>query len=257
MSSLQTAERVSSIEMSDNVIYQRHLVAYNYAAANISGKVLEVGCGEGYGLSLLADKADEYIAIDKFAPDLSRFAARLNNVHFIQMDVPPLGFPDDTFDAIVSFQVIEHIEEDEALVKEMARVLKPGGKLILTTPNKNMSLTRNPWHIREYRATELAALLQIHFSEVTTNGVYGNEKVMNYYEKNKVSVQRITRFDVLNLQYRLPRQVLQIPYDILNRINRRLLLRGNKNLVSDIGVSDYIIKTADDACFDLLAVAVK
>lgn len=164
MSSLQTAERVSSAEMSDNVIYQRHLVAYNYALSNISGNVLEVGCGEGYGLSLLAHKAAEYIAIDKFTPDLSRFAANLANVRFIPMSVPPLGFPDNTFDYIVSFQVIEHIEEDEELVKEMARVLKPGGQLILTTPNKKMSLTRNPWHIREYTVAELTMLLKRYHS---------------------------------------------------------------------------------------------
>ena len=88
-------------------------------------------------------------------------------------------------------------------------------------------------------------------------GVYGNKKVMDYYEQNKASVQRFTRFDVLNLQYRLPRSILQIPYDLLNRLNRRLLLKGNSGLVSDIRVEDYHIAPATNTCFDLFAIAVK
>jgi SAM-dependent methyltransferase len=254
---MQTAERVSSHELSDNVIYQRHLVAYNEAALHIQGRVLEVGCGEGYGIPILAPLTSEYNAIDKYANDVSRFSEGIAQARFMQMSVPPLGFADAQFDYAVSFQVIEHIEDDEGLVREIARVLKPGGKLILTTPNIKMSLTRNPWHVREYTVAQLQALLQKHFSQVTMNGVYGNEKVMRYYEENKQSVAKFTRFDIFNLQYRLPRQLLQIPYDWLNRINRRLLLKGNKNLVNDIALSDYYVAAANDTCFDLLAVAVK
>ena len=254
---MATAERVTAHEISDNVIYQRHLVAYNEAARHIGGRVLEVGCGDGYGIPILAPHSTEYYAIDKFATDMQRFGTGIEHLRFATMSVPPLGFASDMFDYIVSFQVIEHIEDDEALLCEMARVLKPGGTLILTTPNRSMSLTRNPWHIREYAPEQLTARLQKHFSAVTMNGIYGNDKVMAYYEQNKQSVARFTRFDIFNLQYRLPRQVLQIPYDLLNRLNRRLLLKGNRNLVSDISLSDYHIQAADDSCFDLLAIAVK
>ncbi|MBK6641847.1 MAG: hypothetical protein IPG39_11760 [Bacteroidetes bacterium] len=62
---------------------------------------------------------------------------------------------------------------------------------------------------------------------------------MEYYRKNRASVEKITRFDIFNLQYRLPRQLLQIPYDILNRMNRRKLLQSNTSLVSDIKMEDY------------------
>lgn len=255
--SLQTAERVSSHEQSDNVIFQRHLVAYNEAAKRINGNVLEVGCGEGYGISLLAPKVTNYMAVDKFATNVDRYAANFSHVKFQQMSVPPLQFPDNTFDYIVTFQVIEHIEDDEKMVAEMSRVLKPGGKMIMTTPNIKMSLTRNPWHVREYTVGELETLLQRHFSVVDMQGVYGNKKIMDYYEQNKASVHRFTRFDVLNLQYRLPRSILQIPYDLLNRLNRRLLLKGNSGLVSDIRVEDYHIAPATNTCFDLFAIAVK
>lgn len=254
---MQTAERISSQDASDNVIYQRHLVAYNEAAKLIQGKVLEIGCGEGYGLSILAEHAEEYVAIDKFNTNVAQFAGQNNNISFLQMSIPPIDFPDNTFDSIVSFQVIEHIENDETMVAEMARILKSGGRMVLTTPNIKMSLTRNPWHVREYTVAQLSQLLQKYFTTVDMRGVYGNKKVMDYYEKNKASVRKFTRFDILNLQYRLPRQVLQIPYDILNRINRRMLLKGNNQLVSDIQLSDYYTDMATDTCFDLLAVATK
>ncbi len=254
---MQTAERVSSNDVSDNVIYQRHIVAYDFATKHIGGKVLEVGSGEGYGIEILAPLATKYMAIDKFQTQLPVSAQKFKQVSFRQVSVPPLPFEDNSFDAVVSFQVIEHIEEDEALVKEIHRVLKPGGVLVLTTPNRTMSLTRNPWHVREYTPDELKALLNRYFAKTDMQGVYGNEKVMDYYEKNKASVRRFTRFDLFNLQYRLPRWVLQIPYDLLNRINRRLLMKGNQQLVSDIQLSDYYTAPAGDSCFDLLAIAFK
>jgi hypothetical protein len=80
---------------------------------------------------------------------------------------------------------------------------------------------------------------------------------MDYYIKNKASVKRITRFDVFNLQYRLPRQLLQIPYDILNRLNRKKLLKSNTELVTGITHEDYNIREADDSCFDLFFIAEK
>ncbi len=254
---MQTAERVSSHDNSDNVIYQRHLVAYNTAKDLVHGKVLEVGCGEGYGVDILAPYANEYIAIDKFQTNLDDYINKHPNVQFEQMSVPPLPFPDNHFDSLVTFQVIEHIEDDEEMIKEMARVLKPGGIMVMTTPNIKMSLTRNPWHVREYTVQELAAINQRYFSDVDMQGVYGNEKVMDYYVKNRQSVRKFTRFDILNLQYRLPRQILQIPYDILNRMNRRLLLKDNNTLVSDILVEDYHVAKANNMCFDLLVIAKK
>ena len=139
-------------------------------------------------------------------------------------------------------------------VREVARVLRPGGKFIVTTPNAPMSLTRNPWHVREYNVDELRSLLECHFSKVEAFGVVGNEKIMEYYRKNRRSVRRITRFDILKLQYRLPRWMLRIPYDILNRLNRKWLLKRNKTLTTSITMEDYAVVPYQDECFDLLFV---
>lgn len=252
---MQTAERVSSFDNSDNVIYQRHLVAYNTAAKYISGKLLEVGSGEGYGIPILIDSTKKYIAVDKHKPTNEKDFG--DKFLFKKMNLPPLLFEDESFDSLISFQVIEHIEDDDTFVEELARVVKKGGKAVITTPNRLMSLTRNPWHVREYTWQQLRSLLQKHFKEVELFGVYGNDEIDAYYEKNKTSVNRITRFDIFKLQHRLPRQLLQIPYDLLNRFNRKSLASNNQQLVNHIKWQDFSVKKAAETCYDLLAVATK
>ena len=255
MSTIATAERVS-LEKSDNYVFQRSVLAYHRAAELVEGDILEIGTGMGYGVEVIAPKATRYISIDK---ELPAQINQLENVEYYDMEVPPIGFENCSFDAVVSFQVVEHIEEDMEFVREVARVLRPGGKFVVTTPNAPMSLTRNPWHVREYKADELHNLLSCNFSKVEAYGVVGNEKVMEYYRKNRASVRKITRFDILNLQYRLPRVMLQIPYDILNRMNRKSLHKKNTSLTESIVKEDYSIVPyeAGMECFDLFFVATK
>ena len=255
MSKIATAERVS-LEKSDNFVFQRSLLAYHRASKIVEGDILEVGTGMGYGVEMIAPKATRYISVDKQLPsELHQF----DNVEYYDMEVPPIGFENSSFDAVVSFQVIEHIEKDIDFVREVSRVLRAGGKFVVSTPNAPMSLTRNPWHVREYNADELRNLLECNFSKVEAYGVVGNEKVMEYYEKNRKSVRKITRFDFLDLQHRLPRVLLQIPYDILNRLNRRFLHRKNTSLTESITMDDYSIVPYESGqeCFDLFFVATK
>lgn len=258
MKLFQTAERHSAQLPSDNVMHQRHMIAYNEASKQIHGRVLEIGSGEGYGIEHLYPQVDEYHAVDKFLSQFKLSEEKKESVFFYQMEVPPLqNIPENYFDFVVSFQVIEHIQNDEFFLREIYRVLKPNGKLILTTPNRLMSLTRNPWHIREYTTHELKQLSSKIFDNVSMFGIYGKENVMDYYQANKKSVERITRFDIFNFQYRLPRKMLQVPYDILNRINRMQLHKKNTNIVHQIQLNDFYLSSETNNCFDFFVVAEK
>ena len=258
MSILQTAERSSHLDPSENVIFQRHLIAYKEAAKLISGTVLEIGSGEGYGVAELAGKTEKYLAIDKFDSPISEDLMENHNIEFNQMNVPPLiGIADNSIDFVVTFQVIEHIQDDEWFIKEIHRVLKPGGKAVITTPNILMSLSRNPWHIREYTPSEMKDILQTSFKNIDLKGVYGNEKVLNYYAENKKSVDKIRKWDIFNLEKNLPRWMVQIPYDILNRFNRHKLQDNNKSLVDGIEFTDYSVKDVSEGCLDYFCIVTK
>jgi 2-polyprenyl-3-methyl-5-hydroxy-6-metoxy-1,4-benzoquinol methylase len=254
----KTTEIASDALQSDNPVHQRLFFPYLEAAQIVSGKVLEIGCGAGRGVEVLSPVVAHYTGIDKNAPLLKMLGEKYPQHTFIDQHLPPLqGLADNSFDFIVTFQVIEHIEDDDYFVREAHRVLKPGGKMLLTTVNRKFSLTRNPWHVREYTADELKSLIGRYFSEVDTKGIHGNEKVMNYYEQNKRSVEKITRFDVLNLQYRLPRWMLQVPYELANRLSRNMLQQSNNQLVTGITWKDYLLTKQPAESLDFFYVATK
>jgi SAM-dependent methyltransferase len=255
---IYTTEITSEEIASDNPIHQRLFKAYVVAKDYIRGQVLEVGCGEGRGIDTLLPLAESFTAVDKIEPVIAGLQQRFPTGKFMAMNIPPLsGLADNTYDSIVSFQVIEHIQKDALFLKEIHRVLKPGGIALLTTPNRSMSLSRNPWHIREYLPQELANLAKKFFPQVEMKGITGNKKVMEYHEENRRSVNRIMRFDIFNLQYRLPAYMLRLPYEILNRRNRNKLQSADNTLVANIHHDDYIV--VDDAtnALDLLLIVRK
>ena len=256
--SYKTTEITSSEELSDNVLHQRLFYPYVETAKQVSGQLLEIGCGFGRGVETLLPHIDSYTAIDKNKTLIDQLNAAHPEHHFLSKHIPPLsGIADEQFDSVVTFQVIEHIEDDELFLKEIHRVLKPGGKAFITTPNIKWTLTRNPWHVREYKAIELRQLLNRFFSKVEMKAISGDAKIMEYYERNKESVKKITRFDVLNLQYRLPRSLLQVPYELANRLNRKMLLKGNKSLVSDVSVDNYHLEDNPENGFDFFCMVEK
>jgi len=249
--SVYTTEITSEVIPSDNPLHQRLLKAYLVAKPYVKGDLLELGCGEGRGVGHLAPLAKSYTAIDKIEPVISRLKEKYPQYIFQSGHFPPMPYPDNTYDSIVSFQVIEHIMDDELFIKEIYRILKPGGIALLSTPNILMTLTRNPWHTREYTAGQLIDLAKKYFNDVEMLGIAGNGKVMEYHDQNRKSVRKITRFDVLNLQYRLPAAVLKLPYEILNRFNRNNLIKASNELVASIGEQDYSLKSQANDNLDL------
>lgn len=258
MAKIYTTEITSEHIPSDNPIHQRLFKAYVAAKPYVSGDVLEVGCGEGRGVELVMQQAGSFTAVDKIEEALQVLRNKFPKVTFKAMNLPPLqGLADNSFDCVLSFQVIEHIKNDRFYLQEIHRVLKPGGVALITTPNRKMSLSRNPWHIREYLADELKNLASGIFSEVQMKGITGNEKVMAYYEQNKKSVARMMRWDILNLQYNLPAWMLRFPYEVMNRLNRNKLQTGDQSLVQSIRHEDYVVTEDAAAALDLFMIVRK
>lgn len=91
---------------------------------------------------------------------------RSNIDHFIFGDMTESGLPGESYDLVVSVEVLEHVEEDEKFVSEVCRVLKPGGRFIMTTPNGDFVENRNPDHKRHYKREQLSGLLNRYFTNV-------------------------------------------------------------------------------------------
>jgi ubiquinone/menaquinone biosynthesis C-methylase UbiE len=243
---------------SDNVLNQRLLFAYFQAANMVKGDMLEVGCGAGKGAELFSNVCKNYTAIDKNDKLIAHHSKKYPTYKFINAVVPPfVGLADHSFDFVVSLQVIEHIEDDHHFLKEIYRVMKSGAKAIISTPNIKLSLTRNPWHVREYTASELKGLLEKYFDRVTFGGVLGGSKVMEYQERNRKSIAKFKRFDIFDFEHLLPRFLLQLPYDMLNRLNRNKLKDNNDELVRSINQSDFSLSEEAEKCLDFFCILEK
>lgn len=257
MARIYTTEITSDELPSDNPLHQRLLKPYVVAGQWIHGDLLEVGCGEGRGIQQVLPSVRSYSAIDKIEDAVSALQAKYPDAKLIAGNLPPLPYPDNSFDSVISFQVIEHIEDDSLFLKEIHRVLRPGGIALITTPNRPQSLSRNPWHVREYTGDELAKLARTVFPHVEMKGIAGNEKVMAYHQRNRESVNRLMRWDVLDLQHRLPAVLLRIPYDLMNRLNRNRLQRGADDLVAGIRHEDYQVTDHAADALDLFLIVRK
>lgn len=177
------------------LLYLRHLFAYEEVIKFLENdfKVLEIGFGEGYGTNLLSQYLDHITGLDvnKNAVNYASVKYGEENCKFEYYNGHKLPYSDNHFDAVISFQVIEHIKDDNQFVNEIQRVLKNGGKAVMTTPNRNTRLEpgEEPWnefHVREYSAAQLNELLSGYFSEVQVWGVRGDSSVETI-EKNRVN----------------------------------------------------------------------
>ena len=256
--SIYTTEITSDKIASDNPLHHRLLSAYVFGEKYINGDVLELGCGEGRGIDIILKKSKSFTAIDKISVVTERLSKKYKNEKFISSSFPPLiNIEDNSFDTIVTFQVIEHINNDNLFVEEIYRILRPGGKALITTPNIEMTLTRNPWHIREYTSRQLQDLAAKFFTKITMKGITGNDKIKKYYEENKKSVSKFKRLDILNLEKNLPNFLYKIPYEILNRMNRNKLQANDKSLVSSISTNDYSLQNDNPKNLDLFLILEK
>ena len=149
----------------DNAAY--HIVRYKWAMRLLrpTDAVLDVGCGTGYGARLLADRCARVVG---YEPDAA--VARANSTEYLH---PRLEFtsdwPGQIFDAVTSFDVIEHVQDDEAFLSDIHVALKPDGVLFLSTPRVTGGPLKNE-HVLEYDEDELRELLDWKFCRVLLFG---------------------------------------------------------------------------------------
>ena len=163
----------------ENYWFRRHEVVYQWLAPRcINHEVLEAGCGEGYGADLIAHVARRVLAIDYDHSTVAHVQARYPRVHAMRANLADLPLADESVDVVVNLQVIEHLWDQAGFIAECARVLRPSGMLIVSTPNRitfspGRETPINPFHTRELNAAELAQLLSdAGFSRVSMSGVF-------------------------------------------------------------------------------------
>ena len=167
-----TGERVIPGQVHDD-LWSEHVARYALAARFArGGRVLDLGCGAGYGTADLARVASSAVGID-LAPEAIAYATgHFPAVRFLECSAAAVPFPPATFDLVAAFEVIEHLRDWRALLSEAQRVLTPRGLLIVSTPNKRYygearaKSGPNPFHEHEFEYREFRTALGDFFPHV-------------------------------------------------------------------------------------------
>lgn len=223
----------------DYVIYLLHIATYDFAEQFTEGKrVLDYGCGSGYGAARCAGSAEHVTGVD-VAEDAIAYARAnysFDNLEFQSIDPDqPLPFPDGSFDTVISFQVFEHVRDTERYLAEIHRVLRPRGRLVLVTPDRSTRLLPmqkpwNRWHLKEYDAQSLDRRVREHFQEVEILQMSGRRDVID------IELRRCKRLMWLALPFTLPFFPDRVRVAMLNLVHAG---RGRKRDAADALEFDF------------------
>ncbi|RDI69232.1 class I SAM-dependent methyltransferase [Nocardia pseudobrasiliensis] len=239
-----TGERTVPGIPEENYWFRRHEIAYARLLDRCAGRVvLEAGSGEGYGANMIAEVAARVIGLDYDASAVDHVRAAYPRVEMIQGNLAELPFEDASVDVVVNFQVIEHLWDQAQFLRECLRVLRPGGALLISTPNRitfspGRDTPLNPFHTRELDAAELSELLeQAGFRVELMSGVHHGPELIALDAKWGGSI----------IDAQIERALAGEPWPA--------------ELAADVAAvrtDDFVLRTDDiDASLDLVAVAVK
>ena len=267
----KTGERIIPEDIKSReeyLLYLRHLYAYDFVK-NIVTKdslVLEVGCGEGYGSYLLSQYVKKIVGLDIDAETINHASNKYlsQSCTFEIYDGVNIPYKENTFDAVISFQVVEHIHDDMNYISEIHRILKQRSTFIITTPNRAYRLKpgQRPWnrfHVREYSAISLKDLLSSTFLGITIWGILGNDEIQKIERERVKQILRINSFDPFNLRRLIPEQLKPKIIDLLKKIvaqNRKI--ENEKDFLQKYTSKDfYTTKNDVENSLDLLGVCTK
>ena len=179
-----TGERTLPDVPEENYWFARHLVVYEWIAAQVGGRrVVDMACGEGYGSDVLA-RAGAAAVVGVDANPEAHEHARLRyvaaNLRFVRTMVETY---DEPCDAVVFLQTIEHVQDPGAVLARFRELVGPGGVVFVSTPNvltlapPGEARSGNPWHVYEYRPEEFHALCRAHFGAVEMYGLFHARKL--------------------------------------------------------------------------------
>ncbi|HEX3812508.1 MAG TPA: class I SAM-dependent methyltransferase [Mycobacteriales bacterium] len=179
-----TGERTLPGIAVENYWFRRHEAAYDAIDVWCRGAtVFEAGCGEGYGAHSLARTASKVIGLDYDEAAVQHVAGTYSDIRVVRGNLAQLPVRTGAIDVVVNLQVIEHLWDQPAFLAETARVLRPGGTLLLSTPNRltfspGQTAPLNPFHTRELSADELSGLLaDAGFSMLRLYGVWHGRRL--------------------------------------------------------------------------------
>jgi SAM-dependent methyltransferase len=165
-----TGERTVPGVPAENYWFRRHLAAYRFARSVTRGAVVDAGSGEGYGTALLR-RRHRACGLELDPSAARHAAATYRGIPFVRADLCRLPVLDGSVDAVVALQVVEHLHCADAFVEACRRGLRPGGRLVISTPNGETFPPGNPSHVHEYLSDELRGLLETHFPQVRVAGL--------------------------------------------------------------------------------------
>ena len=176
-----TGERTLPDVPEENYWFQRHLVVYRWIAAQVGGlRVVDMACGEGYGSDVLAGAGAAVVGVDANPEAFEHAVAKYPQVTF-ERNMVELWQGD--VDCVVFLQTIEHIQDPDAMLAHVRELIGPRGVAYVSTPNvltlapPGAARSGNPWHVREYRASEYRELCARHFGSVDLLGVFHARKL--------------------------------------------------------------------------------
>jgi len=252
----------------DYLIYLMHVRTYEYAMDKTKEKiVLDFGCGEGYGTKMLASEAKHIIAIDISSETIKAAKEKYQSENITFQLIEPVGdsplpFADDSFDVVLSFQVIEHIIDDRLYLSEIKRVLRPGGTFLVATPNAESRLLpfQNPWnrfHVREYAPDNLNHLLGEAFDNVSIIGLTLKEPWLAI-ETNRAKRNKWVLWPITNklIPLKIRQSMLHLLWNLTNRprnSSKKQKVEEQLPLLSDTLITDTNIQD----CPNLLGMCIK